>query len=74
MIGEQYIYLKRQGDIGRYIQMINILYQTLDKISKKIDSINKAIETIKNASEEITDYIKIAKREDRYNTQDKPLQ
>jgi len=74
MIGEHYIYLKRQGDIGRYIQMINILYQTLDKISKKIDSINKAIETIKNASEEITDNIKIAKREDRYNTQDKPLQ
>jgi len=56
---DQYIRMRKEGDIGEYNQIIRTLFQILDKIRAKTESIERALTTINNANEEIkTEIIK----------------
>ena len=73
VLQEQYIRLKEEGDIGEYKRIIKILFQILDKITKKTEAIERAVTTIKNANEKIRNEVTNAKRqrpEEAYNSED----
>ncbi|MBN2102282.1 MAG: DNA recombination protein RmuC [Candidatus Aenigmarchaeota archaeon] len=57
VLHDQYIRLKEEGDIGKYKQIVESLFQILDKISKKTKTIETALTQIKNANEDIKDEI-----------------
>ena len=62
VLEDQYIRLKKEGDIGKYKQIIKILFQILDNISKKTMSIERALTTVSNANENIKSEISKGKR------------
>jgi len=64
VLHDQYIRLKEEGDIGQYKRIIRVLFQILDKISKKTEAIEKAVTTIKNANENIRTEVIKAKRQE----------
>jgi len=59
---EQYIRLRKEGDIGKYKQIIRTLFQILDNISAKIVTIERALTTINNANKDIKTEISKAKQ------------
>jgi DNA recombination protein RmuC len=63
---DQYIRTRKEGDIGKYKQIIENLFQLLDNISAKIGTIERAITTIHNANEEIKTEIIKGKRNKQY--------
>jgi DNA recombination protein RmuC len=64
VLHDQYIRLKEEGDIGQYKRIISVLFQILDKISKKTETIEKAVTQIKNANEKIRAEVTKAKRQE----------
>jgi DNA recombination protein RmuC len=64
VLHDQYIRLKEEGDIGQYKRIIKVLFQILDKISKKTETIEKAVTQIKNANEKIIAEVIKAKRQE----------
>lgn len=53
MLHDQYIKLKEEGDIGKYKQLVKVLFQILEKVCKKTETIEKALTQIQNANTEI---------------------
>lgn len=62
ILGEQYIRMKEEGDIGKYRKMIERLFQALGKIYKNIETIERGITIITNAKKDMQD--EIAKTKD----------
>ncbi|MDK2900494.1 MAG: recombination protein RmuC [Thermosipho sp. (in: thermotogales)] len=58
---DKYIKLKEEGDIGKYKQMVSLLFQIIENINSKVSTIDKALTTIANANTFIKDYINKAK-------------
>ncbi len=63
VLHDQYIRLKEEGDIGQYKHIIKVLFQILEKISKKTDAIERAATAIKNANDKIKTEVVNAKRQ-----------
>jgi DNA recombination protein RmuC len=58
---DRHIQLHEEGDIGRYKEIIQTLFQILQRISDKTNAIGKAVTTIENANRSIKGEIVKAK-------------
>ncbi|MCZ7358328.1 MAG: DNA recombination protein RmuC [Candidatus Methanoperedens sp.] len=68
MLHDQYIKLKKEGDIGKYKQLVKVLFQILEKVSKKTETIEKAVTQIQNANTEIKKEVKKCKDTEEDNS------